>query len=147
MSSTIPSRSSTSHRPWLGSWPPERRPLTSTGKIYLEYAAAAHPKRRHPLVLMGVLNEVPVRLGLIDPTLPYELVLPLEGAVPELYDLRAEEPDGRDVSRDHPEILLRLLKQLVRAPMFPRPSESASDGPLDHAAADGRAANEAENAP
>jgi hypothetical protein len=135
--------------PTLARFMAARTPTTHfDGQDLLEYAALPNPKRRHPLVFMSVLNEVPVRLGLIDPSQPhYKLVLPLEGAVPELYDLRAEDPDGRDVSREQPAILLDLLKQLVRAPMFPRPSEPASDGPLDQAAADGRAANETVKSP
>jgi hypothetical protein len=38
------------------------------------------------------------------------------------------------------------LNELVRAPLFPRPSEAGSDGPLDQAAKDGRTAIEHETA-
>jgi arylsulfatase A-like enzyme len=90
------------------------------GHDLLEYTLSEHPRRRHPLVMMGVLNQVPVRLGVIDGTVPYKLVLPLEGAVPELYDLREGDPDSRDFSRERPEVVQHLLKCLVRAPTFPK---------------------------
>lgn len=90
------------------------------GHDLLEHALVEHPRRRHPLVMMGVLNQMPVRLGIIDASAPFKLVLPLEGAVPELYDLRAADPDGRDFSRERPDMVQHLLKRLVRAPTFPR---------------------------
>ena len=37
------------------------------GEDLLSTLVPGHPKRRLPLVLMGTLKEVPVRLGLIDP--------------------------------------------------------------------------------
>jgi hypothetical protein len=98
------------------------------GHDLLEHAVNEHPRRRHPLVMMGVLNQVPVRLGVIDGSTPYKLVLPLEGAVPELYDLRSTDPDGRDFSREHPEVVHHLLKRLVRAPTFPRSGVAALAG-------------------
>jgi hypothetical protein len=110
------------------------------GEDLLVNLVTDHPKRRLPLLLMGTLKEVPVRLGIIDPTSPWKLVLPLEGAVPELYDLRVPDPDARDVSPEHEPEVLRLLNDLVRSPLFPRLSEVGSDGALDRAAADGRVA-------
>jgi hypothetical protein len=114
------------------------------GEDLLGYLIPNHPKRRLPLLLMSTLKEVPVRLGLIDPELPWKLVLPLEGAVPELYDRRAADADGRDVSAEHHSEMLDLLNKLVRAPLFPRPGE-AGDGSLDQAAKEGREATEAES--
>ena len=110
------------------------------GEDLLGYLVPGHPRRRLPLVLMSTLKEVPVRLGLIDPGAPWKLVLPLEGAVPELYDIRAMDPDGLDVSRDHNTEMLRLLNELVRAPLFPRLSEAGTSGALDQAALEGRTA-------
>src|SRR6185369_1756163 len=101
------------------------------GEDLLTHLVADHPKRRLPLLLMGTLKEVPVRLGIIDPESPWKLVLPLEGVVPELYDLRAPDADGRDVSPEHGPEVLRLLNELVRSPLFPRLSEVGSDGALD----------------
>ncbi len=42
--------------------------------------------------------------------------------------------------------MLRLLNELVRAPLFPRLSEAGSDGPLDQAAVEGRTAIDKEAA-
>jgi hypothetical protein len=98
------------------------------GHDLLEHAVSDHPRRRHPLVMMGVLNQVPVRLGIIDPQVPFKLVLPLEGAIPELYDLNAADPDARDFSRERPEIVHHLLERLVRAPTFPRSADPALAG-------------------
>ena len=111
------------------------------GEDLLSYLVPGRPQRRLPLVLMSTLKEVPVRLGLIDPASPWKLVLPLEGAVPELYDIRrTPDPDALDVSRDHDAEMLRLLNELVRAPLFPRLSEAGTDGALDQAALEGRTA-------
>jgi hypothetical protein len=116
------------------------------GEDLLSYLVPGRPRRRLPLVLMSTLKEVPVRLGIIDPTSPWKLVLPLEGAVPELYDIRTTDPDSLDVSRDHNAEMLRLLNELVRAPLFPRLSEAGNDGALDHAALEGRTAIDKEAA-
>jgi hypothetical protein len=110
------------------------------GEDLLSYLVPGRPQRRLPLVLMSTLKEVPVRLGLIDPASPWKLVLPLEGAVPELYDIRTQDPDAVDVSRDHDAEMLRLLNELVRAPLFPRLSEAGTDGALDQAALEGKTA-------
>jgi hypothetical protein len=109
------------------------------GEDLLGYLVPGRPKRRLPLVLMSTLKEVPVRLGIIDPTSPWKLVLPLEGAVPELYDIRSADPDSLDVSREHEPEMLRLLNELVRAPLFPRLNE-AGRGALDQAALEGQTA-------
>lgn len=109
------------------------------GEDLLGYLVPGRPSRRLPLVLMATLKEVPVRLGLIDPEMPWKLVLSLEGAVPELYDRRALDPDAMDVSNGHRPEMLRLLNDLVRTPLFPRLTEVGSDGSLDQAAVEGRA--------
>jgi hypothetical protein len=112
------------------------------GEDLLSYLVPDHPQRRLPLVLMGTLKEVPVRLGIIDTSGDWKLVLPLEGAVPELYDLHTGDPDARDVSGEHRPDMLRLLNELVRAPLFPRLSEAGNDSALDQAAVDGQTAIE-----
>jgi hypothetical protein len=109
------------------------------GEDLLGYLVPGRPPRRLPLVLMATLKEVPVRLGLIDPVAPWKLVLPLEGAVPELYDRRSTDPDAADVSAAHRPEMLRLLNDLVRTPLFPRLTEVGTDGSLDQAAVEGRA--------
>lgn len=109
------------------------------GEDLLTYLSPDRPPRRLPLLLMGTLKEVPVRIGLVDPSSRWKLVLPLEGAVPELYDLRSGDPDSSDVGPDNEKEMLRLLNELVRAPLFPRVGEAGS-GPLDQAAREGRTA-------
>lgn len=118
---------------------PEVEPTGYHGEDLLACLVPGRPRRRLPLVLMATLKEVPVRLGLIDPAGPWKLVLPLEGAVPELYDRRAADPDLLDVSGDHGPELLHMLNDLVRTPLFPRLTEVGSKGSLDQAAQDGRA--------
>jgi uncharacterized protein len=95
------------------------------GEDLLSYLYPARPRRRLPLILAGTSKEKLVRLGIIDPGDHYKLVLPLEAAVPELYDLREHDPDGRDVSPENSRQALRLLNDLVRAPLFPRASEDS----------------------
>lgn len=116
------------------------------GEDLLGYLVPDRPARRLPLVLMSTLKEVPVRLGIIDPKSPWKLVLPLEGAVPELYDIRTSDPDALDVSLEHNREMLRLLNELVRAPLFPRLSEAGTNSALDQAAVEGQTAIEKEAA-
>lgn len=118
---------------------PESEPTGYHGEDLLGHLIPGRPARRLPLVLMATLKEVPVRLGLIDPEAPWKLVLSLEGAVPELYDRRAVDPDALDVSDGHRPEMLRLLNDLVRTPLFPRLTEVGSDSSLDQAAVEGRA--------
>jgi len=114
------------------------------GEDLLGYVVPNRPERRHPLLMMGTLKEVPVRLGIIEPGAPWKLVLPLEGAVPELYDRRSPDPDSLDLSSERRPEMLHLLNELVRAPLFPRLHDAGSDGALDQAAAEGRTAIEKE---
>ena len=115
------------------------------GEDLLSYLVPNRPPRRLPLIQMGTLKEVPVRLGIIDPGAPWKLVPPLEGAVPELYNWASRTRIPSDVSNDHKPEMLRLLNELVQAPLFPRLNETGS-GPLDQAAVDGKTAIEIEAA-
>ena len=90
------------------------------GDDLLAFLMNDHPARRLPLVMAGTSKEQLVRLAMIPAKGQYKLVLPFEGGVPELYDLAADDPDGVDVSRQHPRAMLHLLNDLVQAPMFPR---------------------------
>jgi len=49
------------------------------GEDLLTYLLPDRPPRRLPLILMGTLKEVPVRLSLIDPTGTWKLVLRSKG--------------------------------------------------------------------
>jgi hypothetical protein len=40
--------------------------------------------------------------------------------LPELYDLKAEDPDANNVADQHPVLTDRLLRRLVGSPVFPR---------------------------
>jgi len=75
--------------------------------------------RRLPILLVSASRDVLVRVGLIDPERDYKLVLSLEAALPELYDLHARDPDASNLSDQHPELAQGLLRQLVASPVFP----------------------------
>jgi hypothetical protein len=100
------------------------------GEDLLSYLVEKRPPRRLPLLLVGTAKEQLVRLGMIDPPSPWKLVVPLEGGLPELYDLRTADPDARDLGGQAPAEVLHLLNQLVRAPMFPRlgPEQAGAGG-------------------
>jgi uncharacterized protein len=78
-----------------------------------------HP-RRLPILLVSASKDVLVRVGVVDPQRDYKLVLSLEAALPELYDLNAEDPDSNNVADQHPELTDKLLRLLVASPVFPR---------------------------
>jgi hypothetical protein len=78
------------------------------------------PPRRLPILLVSASKDMLVRVGVIDPKSDYKLVLSLEAALPELYDLRAPEPDDANVAEQHPELTQRLTRSLVASPVFPR---------------------------
>jgi arylsulfatase A-like enzyme len=102
-------------------------PMASTsgyqGEDLLGYLLPERPARRYPLLLQAASKDVLVRVGMIDPIEEYKLVLSLEASFPELYDLRAEDPDAVTVTRDHPTRTLNALQKLVRSPVFPRSAE------------------------
>ena len=81
------------------------------------------PRRRLPMLAAGNARDQLVRLGVIDSDRPYKLVLLLEAAVPELYDLRQPDPDDVDVSAEHRAQMLEMLGVLVQSPVFPRTPE------------------------
>jgi uncharacterized protein len=76
--------------------------------------------RRLPILLVSASKDMLVRVGLIDPAHHFKLVLSLEAALPELYDLRAKDPDSANVAEQHPELTQGLLRSLVGSPVFPR---------------------------
>jgi len=102
-------------------------PMASTsgyqGEDLLVHLLPQKPPRRHPLLLQAASKDVLVRVGLIDPVEDYKLVLSLEASFPELYDLRAEDPDAVTVTRQKPERTLAALQKLVRSPVFPRSAD------------------------
>jgi uncharacterized protein len=90
------------------------------GEDLLTRLLARPPRRRLPVLLMSASKDVLVRVGMIDPGSDYKLVLSLEAALPELYDLRADDPDASNVADKHPALSERLLRRLVASPVFPR---------------------------
>jgi len=90
------------------------------GEDLLSYLVPRRPPRRLPLLMAGVNKEQLVRVGLVDPEAPYKLVVSLEASAPELYDLKAPDPDLVNVADREPDRALRMLSALVRSPVFPR---------------------------
>jgi hypothetical protein len=76
--------------------------------------------RRLPILLVSASKDMLVRVGVIDPAHDFKLVLSLEAALPELYDLRAPDPDDANVAEQHPALTRGLLRSLVGSPVFPR---------------------------
>jgi hypothetical protein len=76
--------------------------------------------RRLPILLVSASKDMLVRVGVIDPNSDHKLVLSLESALPELYDLRAADPDDANVAELHPELTQSLMRSLVASPVFPR---------------------------
>lgn len=90
------------------------------GEDLLQHLLEKPPARRLPILLVSASKDVLVRVGVIDPARDYKLVLSLEAALPELYDLNAADPDSHNVADQHPELTERLLRGLVASPVFPR---------------------------
>lgn len=90
------------------------------GEDLLGYLLPRPPRRRFPLLMSACSKLTLARIGLVDPVGPWKLVLPFESAVPELYDLRAPDPDDVSVADAHPRQTLDLLNALVGSPLFPR---------------------------
>jgi hypothetical protein len=76
--------------------------------------------RRLPILLVSASKDMLVRVGVMDPKHDFKLVLSLESAQPELYDLHASDPDDANVAELHPELTRGLMRSLVGSPVFPR---------------------------
>ncbi len=90
------------------------------GVDLMAYAAGEHPERRHPLVLRAASRDRLVRIGLLDPETGLKLVVRLEAALPELYDLDADDPDATSVASQRPGMTRALLQRVATSPVFPR---------------------------
>lgn len=90
------------------------------GVDLLAYAVDEHPRRKHPLVLRAASRDRLVRVGLLDPETGLKLVVRLEAALPELYDLDAEDPDAASLASQRPGMTQALLRRVTTSPVFPR---------------------------
>ncbi len=64
------------------------------GEDLLGYLLPDRPPRRLPLLLTAASKDVLVRVGVVDPVRNWKVVLSLEAALPELYDLGSSDPDA-----------------------------------------------------
>ncbi len=94
------------------------------GVDLLGYALDERPLREHPLVLKASSLDRLARIGLIDPATNLKLVVRVEAAIPELYDLSAPDPDEKNLARERPETTREMLRVVAKSPVFPR---SAAD--------------------
>jgi hypothetical protein len=93
------------------------------GEDLLSQLLPTVPRRRFPLLNLAASKDMLVRIGLVDPVDEFKLVLSFEAALPELYDLRASDPDSRNWASEHDARVRRGLNLLVRSPLFPRSAE------------------------
>ncbi len=93
------------------------------GEDLLGYLLPNRPPRRLPLLLTAAAKDVLVRIGVVDPTRDWKVVLSLEAALPELYDLSSSDPDAVNLADAHPKTTLDLLRQVYHSPIFPRTAE------------------------
>jgi membrane-anchored protein YejM (alkaline phosphatase superfamily) len=89
------------------------------GEDLLSEGVVSSSKRRFPVLLSAASDEAKTRVGIVGDA--YKLVLPTEWGEPELYDLRASDPDAKDVAQDHPGQLIKLLGPLLRSPVVVEP--------------------------
>ncbi len=90
------------------------------GEDLITYLVPDRPLRRHPLV-MGATSKLTIsRVGLIDETGRWKIVVPFESAIPELYDLMSPASDTVSVAKEFPEVATALLSMVVGTPLFPR---------------------------
>lgn len=98
------------------------------GEDLLGYLVGKSRKRRLPILTQATSQQQLVRIGIVDSQQPWKLVLSFESGLPELYDLRAKDPDAANVSEQHRAQTLELLSTLVRSPVFPRVEEAEGTG-------------------
>ncbi len=89
------------------------------GEDLLSHLVPGRPSRRHPIVMASVSGLSLSRVGIIDETGRWKLVIPFGTARPELYDLDSNDLD-ENVAKQKPNIAARLLGEAVGSPLFPR---------------------------
>jgi phosphoglycerol transferase MdoB-like AlkP superfamily enzyme len=90
------------------------------GEDLLSYATPKRPARRLPILMAAASKDQLARVGLIPPDQSHKLVFSFESGLPELYDLRSQDPDLTSVAEQDPALTLRMLSMLARSPVFPR---------------------------
>lgn len=99
------------------------------GYDLLRHTLADAPTPDLPVLLLSMRKKDVLRVGLIERRAPFhKLVLPLDSVEPELHDLTLPEPDDFNYARQRPMVMLRMLSQLVRSPVFPRSDDERQDG-------------------
>ncbi len=93
------------------------------GEDLLGYLVPNRPPRRLPILLTAAAKDVLVRIGVVDPVRNWKVVLSLEAALPELYDLASPDPDAVNLAEAHPNATLELLRQIYHSPIFPRTAD------------------------
>jgi hypothetical protein len=93
------------------------------GEDLLGYLVPNRPPRRLPILLTAAAKDVLVRVGVVDPVRNWKVVLSLEAALPELYDLSSADPDAINLAEVHPKATLDLLRQVYHSPIFPRTAD------------------------
>jgi len=93
------------------------------GEDLLGYTLPDRPARRLPLLLTAASKDVLVRVGVVDPVRNWKIVLSLEAALPELYDLGSPDPDAANLADAHPKTTLELLRQVYHSPIFPQTND------------------------
>lgn len=93
---------------------------TYVGEDLLTHLTSKPQPRRLPILLVSASKDVLVRVGLLDPVYDYKLVLSLESGLPELYDLKAADPDDKNLAEVYSKRTEELMRQLVASPVFPR---------------------------
>jgi hypothetical protein len=93
------------------------------GEDLLGYLVPNRPPRRLPLLLTAAAKDMLVRVGVVDPVRDWKLVVSLEAALPELYDLSRADPDEANLAEAHPQVTLDLMRQAFHSSVFPRSTE------------------------
>jgi hypothetical protein len=88
------------------------------GEDLAGWIATGRHERRLPILLLGARRHEILHLGLVEPSGPWKVDLPLDTGVPELYDLRLDEPDDIDFAENERAKMLSMLRELVNAPTF-----------------------------
>ncbi len=86
------------------------------GEDLVTFLVPDRPKRRLPLLLSSTNDQRLSRVGLIDGD--YKLVLRTDWGEPQLFDLKAADPDRVDFGETHPAETTRCMGDLLQSPVF-----------------------------